>query len=583
MISHTRNLLISSALVLSSFSNMAVGMEGEGEKVPVNLSAWGVASSFVTSFFDPFAQDAQTLKEKGLVQCASDILTADKTNADITVSLDLNTIISVEQVLEEAILTGITVSKDVLEEIIRKGTPVAKAAVYPAIALSCELSGFHPAFGFAATSAALALSNPGRKTLMYATGGLILLYTLSNFPGVDGALLTPEIGQTFQLNKNAVSNSPVVVAGLKDGHFVGVWTDENNPPNLIGRIFFPNGTAVTNEFTVNTKPASAGFDVSALTGGKFIVAWEDQTPAIIARIFNANGGAATNPFKVNQITDQTLGAVPTVAGFTNNDALVSWSRFDNSGNSYVAARVFSSTGGAVTNEFNINQATNQVVGNAALAGLTDGTALAGWYTPSGFLGRVVFPNATFGGSEFKINQTTINGGDIKGSGLTGGGALVTYQSSSGFVGRVIQNGTPSGNEFSIGTGVSGAAVPVAGLTDGNALAVWPNGNVLGKLFDPTGTALTNQFSIPGSSLSSELSVSGLSNGGSVVSWGNATAVYGSEVSFPLPPTPTPTPTPTVAPTPAPKVAPTPTPKSAASGLASPSWFATSVASFVATY
>lgn len=595
MRSYTRNLLISSALVLSSFSNMAVGSETltitdiEGSRVvrqqanPVcgnmpasvtrdDLKAWGIrpSDSLVTSFFKslfgPFIQDAPK---------ALEAVTAQKEK------------LAKEGVVEYASTVGSAVGEAIIEnplDAIILGGAMALGFTDAEYASLIQMS-MATASGLKNSQALCAFAHSlgkDKERLQFVLYSAAALYALQSLTPVAGALLTPEIGETFQLNKNAVSNSPVVVAGLTNGNFAGVWADSNTPPNLIGRIFFANGTATSNEFTVNTQPASTGFDVAGLSGGKFIVTWEDQVPAIIARIFKASGGAATNPFKVNQVANSGLGALPSVAGLKDGNAFITWGAVDTSGDSNIPARIFSSTGTAVTDEFNINQAPGIQVVNPSIMGLVDGNALAAWYTPGGFLGRIVFPNATFGGSEFKINQTALSGNsDIGGAGLTDGKAFLAYQTSSGIVGRIIQNGVPSGNEFPIGTGV-GYASYVASLTDGNALVMWPTTNVQEKLFDSTGTPLSNQFAISGSNNGGFVSVSGLSNGGAVVAWGNATAVYGSEVSFPLPPTPTPTPTPTVAPTPTPKVAPTPTPSSSA-GSASPSWFTTSVTSLVAAY
>jgi len=556
---------------------MAVGMEGEKqENAPVNLSAWGIASSFVTSFFDKFSQDVQTLKEKGLVQCASDVLTTDnKSNVDTILSVDM--LISVEQVIEQAILTGATVSKDVLDEIVRKGIPVAQAALYPAIALSLELSGFHPLFGLAATSGALALSNPGRKTLMYATGGLVLIYALQHFPGVDGATAT--VGTPFQINQ--FSNAPVSVAVSQDGTKLCLATrDANSPPNVIGTIFNMDTDAVIKNITVSTTTASGAVypRVSATQNG-FGFGWtsSSSSPSVVDYRFYSNSGTASDaPIQGNQVATYGGFGETEIAGSTTqaNAGFGAWAGSDGSG-AYILGREVAASG-TQSQEFIINKPPYVIGGDPCVVQQGDVVA-AGWlnFNPNGLMARFFFPNGTFISDPVGLNQTAVSSSHVRCASLENNKVVFSLPVATGPAARITQNAALSGSQFSLGSGQAGATISLASCDSGaKFLSAFPSTDTkaiqLGY-FDSSGNSL-GQTSIPGANPAyTDVACKSQSTDCSVV-WSNNSGTYGADVSL----APTPAPTPKIAPTPA------PTPTSAASGLVASS-FATLATSALLWY
>lgn len=104
-------------------------------------------------------------------------------------------------------------------------------------------------------------------------------------------------------------NSATRIAELSNGNFVAFW--EANPadgsfdPELMGRIYDPDGTPIDAAFSVpaslhSSDPQSS---VTGLTGGGFVLTWCDTDSAndtnIKAQVFDAAGTAVGAPFIVN--------------------------------------------------------------------------------------------------------------------------------------------------------------------------------------------------------------------------------------------------------------------------------------------
>jgi hypothetical protein len=133
-----------------------------------------------------------------------------------------------------------------------------------------------------------------------------------------------KLGSEVLVNQTTAFNQRTpAVAALADGRFVMVWVSEQqrfayNPgldytngasPNQIGvasvdiyaRFFSPNGTALTNEFLVNTSVnVCANPSVAAASDGSFAIAWSEKDLAvptngwdISARTFTSAGVGGT--------------------------------------------------------------------------------------------------------------------------------------------------------------------------------------------------------------------------------------------------------------------------------------------------
>lgn len=200
-----------------------------------------------------------------------------------------------------------------------------------------------------------------------------------------------KLGSEVLVNQTTAFNQRTpAVAALADGRFVMVWVSEQqrfayNPgldytngasPNQIGvasvdiyaRFFSPNGTALTNEFLVNTSVnVCANPSVAAASDGSFAIAWSEKSLSeptnswdISARVFS-NAGVGGTVRRVNNFTygDQFA---PTISA----DGANGWG--------YML--VWTSLG-------------------------EDGSR-------EGVFGRFMNPNGTFPGAEFRVNTTTVS-------------------------------------------------------------------------------------------------------------------------------------------------------------------------------
>src|SRR3989338_2528954 len=175
------------------------------------------------------------------------------------------------------------------------------------------------------------------------------------------------------------------VAGLTDGNAFVVWQKEST--NVYGRIFSASGTALTNDFRINqnttTNPFLFQTLVAGLTGGNAFVTWRAQDGGgdlnIYGRIFSASGTALTNEFRINTYESTS----PSVAGLTDGNAFVTWENWTTQ-NNHIYGQIFSASGSPLTNYFRIDPNTSSYPYQYAyqydprVAGLTDGKAFVTW-------------------------------------------------------------------------------------------------------------------------------------------------------------------------------------------------------------
>lgn len=126
---------------------------------------------------------------------------------------------------------------------------------------------------------------------------------------LGGAVLA---NQTTALNQRSPE-----VCKLGDGTFLVVWigetisviggTNEIANVDVMARRFSSSGTALGNEFKVNTAPnLCANPVVASSSGSGFAVAWSEKNPVnisnswdVVARTYAAAGGAGTTPITLN--------------------------------------------------------------------------------------------------------------------------------------------------------------------------------------------------------------------------------------------------------------------------------------------
>ncbi len=122
-------------------------------------------------------------------------------------------------------------------------------------------------------------------------------------------------GSEFLVNTMTIANQyqPSITA-LPDGRFVAVWTDTSGSTatsfSAHAQVFNGDGTRLGAEFVVNTTDGAAQWrpSITALSDGRFAVAWEDQS---------ATGGDTSSHAVRAQIFD--LGEVPVIVSGDGGD------------------------------------------------------------------------------------------------------------------------------------------------------------------------------------------------------------------------------------------------------------------------
>lgn len=260
---------------------------------------------------------------------------------------------------------------------------------------------------------------------MFDDGRWILAYESLNFTGPDtsgtgvemvivspdGSISAPvqvnTIGQYYQEN--------ITVAGLTGGNFVVIWEDgselggDPRAGAIKGQMYTSGGVAFGGEFLVNTTTASSQSmpSVTALMGGGFVVSWDDNS--------------LTAP-------DTSSGAV--------------------------RAQVYTANGFPVGAEFLVNAETAGYQGQCSLAGLPDGRFVAVWVDGS------------------------LTGTDTSGTAII----LQVFEA----------NGSRLGPEYQVNATHPGAqyAPAVSALQDGRFVVTWTDASATGD--DTTGTAIRGQ-------------------------------------------------------------------------------------------
>lgn len=208
------------------------------------------------------------------------------------------------------------------------------------------------------------------------------------------------------------SQNSSAAAGLTSGGFVITWRDSSNSPDdtssaIRAQRYTSAGAVDGAEFLVNTITTGAQNlpDITALTGGGFVIAWQDfsgspddpSSGAIRAQRYDAAGAEAGAEFLVNTQTVSNQNS-PTLAALAGGGFVVTWTENnaggDGSGSSIRAQR-YSEGGGRDGIEHGINTTSNLNQKQSDIAGLSGGGLVIAW------------------------TDESISGGDLSGSAIRG--------------------------------------------------------------------------------------------------------------------------------------------------------------------
>lgn len=336
----------------------------------------------------------------------------------------------------------------------------------------------------------------------------------------------------FQISIDAISND---ANGSNDQHAV---------PG--GKLV--SQSPVTDLVKVNTTVAGAQFApaVTALSGGGYVIVWEDSSAGrIFAQRFSAAGAKVGNELQL----DSTQGgsALWVSVAATANDGFVIAFQAGSFNQAEIFARRYDSANNPVGGLFAANTTSPNEQFNPHVTALDNGSLLFTWDTRvtlgndvvnQEVRGRIYDAGGQPLGNDFAIAPVTAT--DLHGlsaiTTLPGGGFVVTWQraaNSSGnfeIVGqRFTSNGSTVGAQLQANTQTANNQYgnDVARLSDGGFVVSWVdpgNGNVGGRIvarhYDASGNAIGGEIVIDSKASGSygRTTVTATANGTYVVSW-----------------------------------------------------------------
>jgi len=236
--------------------------------------------------------------------------------------------------------------------------------------------------------------------------------------GVFGQRFDPagnRLGSEFLVNSNSTGQQSQLHPAMAldgTGGFVVVWESYDwlvSDGGVIGQRFDATGAKLGTEFQVNTYTTGAQMRpaVAAESSGAFVVVWESlfqdgSDYGVFGQRFDSAGGAMGNEFRVNSYTTNAQ-QFPAVAATHAGNFVVVWQSIGQDGESWgVFGQAFSSAGGAVGSEFQVNTQTLQQQKFPAVAAGSTGGFVVTWWSYYVF-GQRLDPAGSRSGSEFRVN------------------------------------------------------------------------------------------------------------------------------------------------------------------------------------
>lgn len=333
--------------------------------------------------------------------------------------------------------------------------------------------------------------------------------------GVSAVRLDPTLStafSTFRVNQQGADDQENPdVAALNDGGAAFVWQGgPQGAQHIYARFMLPNLLWVTNDVMANASTEYAQMTpvVTALANGNVVVAWASLNQAapgsmqdVYAQMFSPAGQKQGGEFQVNQFASFNQRS-PAIAALSDGRFVVVWvSEQQRFGEAYgalslatsmspsvdVYARLFSSSGAPLGNEFLVNTSSN-ICANPRVAAAADGTFMVVWserdlmtrtngwdiwarpFSAVGSGGLVRCVNTHLYGDQYRP-EVSASGADY----LVVWTSLGQDGSWEGAYGQFLQsNGSPLDGEFRVNTTtVSRQMHPaVAADSTGRFLAVW---------------------------------------------------------------------------------------------------------------
>jgi Ca2+-binding RTX toxin-like protein len=380
----------------------------------------------------------------------------------------------------------------------------------------------------------------------------------------------PRYGSEFLVNTTTeLDQREPAIAGLTNGRFVVTWTDSSGDDatgsDIRGQVFNADGSKAGSEFVVNTRVTSDQYEpaITALTDGRFLVAWRDASNppgddggyAVVGRIFNPDGSPAGDQFIIPGATAQDQ-QMPTITALPNGRFVAAWqdSELDGNLDPGLALQVFDANGNRSGPQFHVNTTTSGYQTSPVVTALAGGRFVVAWQDGSAeaddsghpqdgydIRAQVFEADGSMLVDEFVVNTTTMNDQTEPTIAALADGRFVvawTEQNSTAedahgtsIHARMFNaNGTPSGGEFVVNNvSLSDQTEPViTALPDGRFAAVFTDAggegggatNIQIIVFNPDRTVWRGQTTANTFTVGSQLdaTVTALADGRIAVSW-----------------------------------------------------------------
>ena len=238
-------------------------------------------------------------------------------------------------------------------------------------------------------------------------------------------------------------------------------------------------------------------------------------------------------FLVNQTTDNDQ-TTPAIATLTGGDFVITWSSLGQDGSDYgIYARRYDTNGQTVSDEFLVNQTTDNKQFQPAITALADGGFVISWSSwvqdgsGSGIYALQYDADGQVNGNEFLINQTVVSSqAESAITALTDGGFVVTWKSLGEtydiYARSYDANGQAISGEFLVNQSTDNQQTlpAITALTDGGFVISWTSSNhISARHYDANGQSVGDELLVSQSLGSLSYStVTSFSDGGFVVSW-----------------------------------------------------------------
>lgn len=334
-----------------------------------------------------------------------------------------------------------------------------------------------------------------------------------------------KVSSFFMNNVSTAGNQslPAIAANATGTRYFGAWDFPGATLSVEGRVINADGSAVGDEFIVNTTTVNNQTDASiaGLANGGYVVTFTDTSADpggdIRFRLFDALGTPlGPDVAAVAAVNDDTRSDVVALAG---GGFVVAWER-DFGADSDIRAQIFSAAGTTVGTIVAIENSGTIDAAAPSITGLTSGGFVAAWeQRPTGggddsVMFRRYDAAGTALGSAVTVSSLGAINRDAQVLGLADGGFVVAFTDNGwGISGTEISariynaDGSARTALFRVNTTTTGDQdkPSLTLMSNGFFVVAWNEGGVLRQqAYDPTGAAIGSDYFVADSIIEVEI-------------------------------------------------------------------------------